>query len=345
MMTIHDIQCLRLYGQHLTAPDEPLAVAADLCGLQAQFLNSALHALRIRSTQPSTDGMVKCWTLRSTVHLFPESDLPLYLRRRGTPDDVCDSGWYKWTRDHAGADGPLPPERDRFFARLMADSIARGIDTREALRQVCRNQGMTEGEEAHIFHGWGGTIAEMAQMGVLCFKVQQAKAYRLCPPFTPMAEDAAHAELARRYFTHYGPATLRDAAYFFRASQKEIKSWMDGLPIQDFACEGRTYFHIPTAANVPDVPGCVFLAGFDQLMLGYRKEDNPFLPAEHLRGIFNLAGIVAPAVLLHGRVVGRWKAAGDHADVTLFEKVGKRDQRCIERAAERWWKQGARLAE
>ena len=344
-MTIHDMLCLRLYGQHLTAPDEPLTVAADLCGLQAQFLNSAIHALRIRSTVPSVDGLVKSWTLRSTVHLFPESDLPLYLRRHGTPDDVCESGWYQWTQERAGADGLLPPERERFFARLMADSIARGIDTREALRQVCRDQGMTEQEEAHLFHGWGGIIAEMAQMGVLCFKVQQEKAYRLCPPFTPMTEEAAHAELARRYFTHYGPATLRDAAYFFHASQKDIKAWMDGLPIEDFTCDGRTYFHIPTAADVPDIPDCVFLAGFDQLMLGYRKEDNPFLPSEHLRGIFNLAGIVAPAVLLHGRVVGKWKAVGDRADVTLFEKVGKRDQRSIEREAKRWWKQGARFVE
>ena len=33
------------------------------------------------------------------------------------------------------------------------------------------------------------------------------------------------------------------------------------------------------------------------MLLGYRKEDNPILPPEHLRGVFNLTGIVHPTVL------------------------------------------------
>ena len=84
-MTTHDIRLLRLQGQHLLSPAPALAVAADLCGLQAQILSCALHALRIRTGKCRTDGLIKTWTLRGTLHLIPEGDLPLYFSRQGTP--------------------------------------------------------------------------------------------------------------------------------------------------------------------------------------------------------------------------------------------------------------------
>jgi len=333
-MNIDTLLALRLSHQHLLSPADSLTAAADLCGLQAQFLSAGLHALRIRSSDGSTEGLVKSWTLRGTVHLFPEKDLPLYIRRRGTPEDVCESGWYQWTsaRGHA-----LPPQRERYFARLVTDAIVSGTDTREDLRLLCREEGMTESEEARLFSGWGGIIAELAQLGVICFKIQQEKAYRLCPNFTPLPEEEANIELARRYFTHYGPATLRDAAYFFHVPQAQVKSWLKALPAESFQLEGRTYFHIPSAEAVPDIPDCLFLAGFDQLMLGYRKEDNPFLPPEHLRGIFNLAGIVLPPILLHGRVAGRWKMDKGKLTLTAFEDIRQGDKKCILRKAESLW--------
>ena len=77
----------RLHNQHLLSPGaDP---AGDLCGLQAQFLRNAVHALRIRTDAPDVSAMVKTWTLRGTVHLLPERDLPLYIRHCGGAEDVC----------------------------------------------------------------------------------------------------------------------------------------------------------------------------------------------------------------------------------------------------------------
>ncbi|MCH5287001.1 MAG: AlkZ family DNA glycosylase [Christensenellaceae bacterium] len=335
-MTIDEVKLLRLKHQYLLSPADSLTVTRDLCGVQAQFLSSALHALRLRTGGQDVNGLVKSWTLRGTVHLFPESDLPLYRRHCGTAADVCESGWFRWRS--AQGNPCITGERDTYFAQVIADGIGEGCDTREGLRQRCRERGMTESEERHVFDGWGGTFAELAEMGVICYQVREEKAYRLCPAFEPMDEHAAQIELARRYFTHYGPATLRDAAYFFRASQAQVKTWLKELPVVSFALEGRDYFHIPQEeGNLPELPACVLLAGFDQLMLGYRKEDNPFLPPEHLRGIFNLAGIVMPGILLRGRVVGRWKQKDGKAVFTLFEKVGAKDKKLILQTAERLW--------
>lgn len=210
------IRC-RLGGQHLlTQRASNAEIAADLCGAQAQILRNALFTLQSRTGSSDFSGLLKTWTLRGTLHLIPESDLPLYVHQQGTAEDVCGTPWYAWMTKCGCA---LPPEREKAFARLMVQEIASGNDTREGLRQACQTAGMTADEEKMVFHGWGGVIGELSLLGVICAQVQEKKAYRLCAPFAPM--DAAEAELtlARRYFTHYGPASLRDAAYFFRVPQ------------------------------------------------------------------------------------------------------------------------------
>ncbi|MBQ8554962.1 MAG: winged helix DNA-binding domain-containing protein [Clostridia bacterium] len=340
-MELHDILLCRLHAQHLLAPVNSLTAARDLCGFQAQFLRNAVHALRLRTDELNTDGLIKSWTLRGTVHLFPRSDLPLYFRRCGTADDVCESGWYQWVsgRGHATS----TPERERYFANLAVEAIAQGNDTREGLRALLRDKGMTEGEESHVFNGWGGLISELAGMGVIGFRVEmkdgvyadETKRYCLLPKFEPMAEEAARLELARRYFTHFGPATLRDAAYFLHWTQKEVREQLAKLPVQTIFCDGCTYYAIENGEPVRDMPPVILLAGFDQLMLGYRKEDNPFLPTEHLRGIFNLAGIVHPAILLYGRGVGRWKEKDGKVELTAFETIKVKDKKLIEREVKR----------
>ena len=324
-MTTAELLLRRLHAQHLLSPGaDP---AADLCGLQAQFLRNALHALRIRTETLSMDGLVKTWTLRGTVHLVPERDLPLYIRHCGGAEDVCKSGWYQWT---AGRGQANPPEREVELARLTLAAIASGVDEREALRLHLRSCGMTAQEEARVFNPWGGMIAELANIGAIAFRVEETKRYRLLASFEPMDESAARLELARRYFTHYGPATLRDAAYFFHWTQAEVKALLPHLPVETAAVDGKTHFFIPNGEPERDLPPVILLAGFDPLMMGYRKEDNPFLPAEHLRGIFNLAGIVAPAILLHGRVVGKWKEKDGKVELTAFEPLPVADRARIE---------------
>ena len=184
------IRC-RLGGQHLlTQRASNAEIAADLCGAQAQILRNALFALQSRTGSSDFSGLLKTWTLRGTLHLIPESDLPLYVHQQGAAEDVCDTPWYGWMTKCGCA---LPPEREKAFARLMVQEIASGNDTREGLRQACQAAGMTADEEKMVFHGWGGVIGELSLLGVICAQVQEKKAYRLCAPFAPM--DAAEAEL------------------------------------------------------------------------------------------------------------------------------------------------------
>ena len=194
---------------------------------------------------------------------------------------------------------------------------------------------MSDMEEKSLFDPWGGLIRALCEEGRICHKVQEKKAYQLCPPFEPMEFTSARLEMARRFFSHFGPATIKDAAYFFGTTQTQVKAWLAELPVEEFQYGGKNMFHI---GNIPygdaQMPECLFLSGFDQFLLGYDKAESLVLPKEHMRDIFNLAGIVRPAVLLHGQVAGWWNLKNRKLKITLFSPA---DRERIEFTASKLW--------
>ena len=325
-MTLEEIKLRRLAGQHLLTPTDTRTVVKNLCGVQAQFLSHALHGLSIRCTEVNIDRLIKSWTNRGTMHLFSADDLPLFLHEGRThflrPVDTLESDAY------------ITADRKAYFADLIVDAVAQGIDEREALKAVCEKAGMTESESQSLFDPWGGIIRALCETGRICHKVQEKKAYQLCPAFEPMAENKARIELARRYFTHFGPATIKDAVYFFGTTQTKVKSWLKQLPVIETSLDGKSYFYIDSGLPAGELPDCLFLAGFDQLMLGYEKTESLFLPKEHMRDIWGLAGIVRPAILANGTVVGWWNLKNRKLKVTLFSPT---DQKLLTNAATKLW--------
>lgn len=325
-MTLEEIKLRRLNGQHLLLKTDTQTAVKTLCGVQAQFLSHALHGLSIRCCNVDTAGLIKSWTNRGTMHLFCADDLPLFLYRGRShflrPQDTLEADLY--------IDAP----RKAFYARVILDAIAAGIDDRESLKAVCEQCGMTETEGKSLFDPWGGLIRALCEEGKICHKVQEKKAYRLCPEFIPMAFREARLELARRYFTNFGPATVKDTAYFFGWTQAQVKELLQELPVESFHLDGRDYFSINQTEPDGQLPHCLFLAGFDQLMLGYEKTENPFLPQDHLRDIFTLSGIVRPVLLVDGNAAGFWNLKNRKLHVTLFEDT---DRDSIRSAAETLW--------
>ena len=326
-MDLEELLLRRLHGQHLLTAAHPLTVVQDLCGLQAQFLSHALHGLLLRSGSTDTTGMAKSWTVRGTMHLFAEQDLPLFLHRGRSH--------FLRPTDTLLDDGTVSASRKDYFADVILDSVANGTDRREDLKEVCIQNGMTDAEAEHLFDPWGGIIRALCEEGKLCHQVSETKAYRLCPDFEPMEEEAARLELARRYFTHFGPATVKDASYFFGTTQAKVRSWMKALPLTETEYGGKPFYYIDSALPADQgIPDCLFLAGFDQLLLGYEKKESLILPQEYLRQVFTLSGIVRPVVLVHGHAAGWWNLKNKVLTVHLFSPA---DHSLIRASAEQLW--------
>lgn len=344
-MERNELALLRLSNQYLLHAGERMRVLRAMNGFQAQFLSNALHAMRLRcaayDNAHAADGFVKGWTLRGTMHIFAEADLPLFLH------SGCQYRSRDWTLPsfwNQRPDWALTPQRQAYFSDLIVDALAQGPLTRESLKDRCRAAGMTQAEEDSMFHPWGGGIRELCERGFLCGMVSEEKAFRLCPAFTPMEERDALLEQTRRYFTNYGPASIRDAAYYFGSSQAEIKKRLARLPVEVAECEGQRLFSLHSG-RMPEqaLPDCLLLAGFDPLVLGYEKKQSIFLPQEYLRGIFSLSGIVMPPVLLHGSAAGRWKRSGKRLFVTQFRPFSREERGFVETAAAQLWGEDMRL--
>ena len=338
-MARNELALLRLSNQYLLRTGERMEVLRAMNGFQAQFLSNALYAMRLRSTAYDTahaaDSLVKSWTLRGTMHIFAEADLPLFLHtgcRYRSRDWTVPSFW------NQRPNWALTPKRQAYFSDLIIDALAQGPMTREALKARCRAAGMTQAEEGSIFHPWGGGIRELCERGFLCGTASEEKAFRLCPPFVPMARENALQEQLRRYLASFGPVSLRDAAYFFALPQARLRALLMQLPVSADSFDGQTLYSLDDGREAGDaLPDCLLLAGFDPLMLGYEKKQSIFLPPEYLRGIFSLSGIVMPPVLLRGTVAGRWKRSGKRLQITAFRPFTPEERRWVKTAAAQLW--------
>jgi len=341
-MTINEIKLRRLANHYLIDKGNKQNVVKDLCGIQAQFMQNAIHALKIRCSdfddKTISDGLVKNWTLRGTVHVFSEDDLPLFLNCNDGKDYRKNEwkGYSFWNQRDKWA---LSPERQKIFSDIILAALSDNVKTRDELKEICRQNGMTQTEEDSMFDPWGGGIRELCERGFINYTVKEKKEYCTSPEFDPLPKANAEIELARRYFTNYGPATIHDAQYFFKTTATKVKEWLKVLPIESIVCNNKTYFFIDNGKVYnKNIPKCIFLAGFDQLMLGYEKKESLILKQEHIRSIFNLAGIVMPSILLNGEIVGKWKKKNGTFSAEIFENINSCDCKLIKDSAEELWK-------
>jgi hypothetical protein len=123
-------------------------------------------------------------------------------------------------------------------------------------------------------------------------------------------------ELARRYLTAYGPATARDFATWSGLPVPIARRGVQAVASKAFEVEGDEL------VATDDLPGCRevrMLGEFDAYLLGY--QDRRYALAEAYRTrIHPGGGMLRPAIVAGGRVVGTWQ----HSDRS-YELFGPAD--------------------
>ena len=94
--------------------------------------------------------------------------------------------------------------------------------------------------------------------------------------------------------------------------------------------DGKKYYSLHEPIQDGTLPECVLVPGFDQLVLGYRDRER-MIDQRFLRELTNISGIVAPSILIRGRIRARWKLDGNTVIITSFEKRLKKDEAAIRR--------------
>ena len=326
MIDDRELLLASLDNQHLLDRVDMASVVSNLCGLQAQFANNPAHALRFRAYDFDEaswqDGLVKTWTFRRTIHVVRRDELGLFLSAQGVPD--------KWD-DEWGVSRRIKP---RLSANIVA-WIREGNGGREALKERCRAKGVDEEVLANVFHGWGGLLKEICQRGLAAYVPGTEKRFIACDAVDFMERDEARAILLRRYFTRLGPATIADCATFMGLTPKTVLGVLDRfpLPLQSVGGRGGEYFYLREWDARREIPECVFLAGFDQLLMAYRDRRR-LVDDKHKGCVVTNTGIVHPTIVVGGRVRAKWRKDGKTLRVTPFVSLSLRRRRRVEEAGE-----------
>ena len=324
-METEQLKLLRLQNHHLLMPANADSVVSGLIGLQAQYGANALHALRIRACDtPDFSQYIKIWSMRGTLHLHAVSDLPTVLYR-GSETDFGQMFFHNESLDAS---------RSELFRNLILAALSDGDKTREELKTICEREGMSEAEAQIILHPWGGMFRALAEKGEIAYTATGNRVFTKLSPFEPMEKIPALQELMRRYVENYAPVSLRDAQTFFGLAQKTLAPFLEHWARESFTYGEQTYFTAGQALSEnAEMPQALFLAGFDQFLLGYRKADNPILLKSTIKNIYNNTGIVFPTVLINGTIGAIWKRAGNKLEIQPLVKIGKRYRAIIERKA------------
>ncbi len=311
----------RLVGQHLRAP-LPVAsfdrMVADICGLHAQVMSAAELAAAVR-----VDGLargavaaalwderrlVKVWAQRGTLHLLLAEDLPLYVAALSNRRFDLDGPWLKY---HGLEAREVP---------ALVDAVGEALDgrqlTREELGQeVVRLLADTK-FEALLASGWGAVLKPAAFQGRLCFgpsdgnRVTFVRPDQWVGPFDVPDPMESLREVARRYLSAYGPATVDEFAGWWGVKPKAVRPLFvagDGfLPVEVEARKAWDVEQAPAPGRW-DGPVVRLVPLFDPYVVAVRRAGARPLEGPEKDLVYRKAGWISPVLLVDGELAGVWE--------------------------------------
>jgi hypothetical protein len=343
-----DITHHRLAGQQIApvARKGPGEVVAWLGAMQAQDYPGALWAIGLRLPEATeTDiaqaiadrTIVRTWPMRGTLHFVAAADVHWMLKFL-TPRIIAGAAR---RRQELELDDAIFARCEKVFVRVLqgGNQVARD----ELLGSLQRARiSVTSQRGYHI-------LCRLAQEGLICFGAHQGKqpTFALLDEWAPKTRNLerteALAELARRYFTSHGPATLHDFAWWSGLKISEARAAIEtaGAHLASEMIDGKACWMSPDRpARRTASPRVHLLPGFDEYMLGYQDRSAALDPQHAQKIVPGGNGMFMPTLVINGRVAGTWKRVVKKKSVVItvapFAPLNKAEVRALAPAAERY---------
>lgn len=311
-----------------------VAEAASLTvAIQAQDAPAARLGIRARVAGATRSGVLRAveddrtvartWLMRSTIHLVDSRDLR-WLNRLTGPS-IRRRMRLRWPQMG------LTDEVLERCAGLLPAVLADGPRTRAEVRTAFEADGVasvfTEAQApTHV-------LVYASTVGLVCRATDRGRdaTFALLDDWLPDAcegpsGDEALAELARRYFAAFSPATAADfGSWAGLPHSRAIELIRDELTPVDV--DGRPGYRLGT---VDPVRGVRLLPAFDNYLLGY-ADRAAILPVDRQPLVYQ-GGMIRPSVVADGAVVGSWSLppSSGRLTVTPFAPLTRRVERAIE---------------
>ncbi|EDY17744.1 conserved hypothetical protein [Chthoniobacter flavus Ellin428] len=339
---------LRLHNQQISTHrfTRPAEVVAWLGAMQAQDYPGALWSIGLRlpgATQEDIEHaiaertIVRTWPMRGTLHFVAAEDLH-WMRTLLAPRIIARS---------AGRHRQLELT-DAIFTRaekIFLKALRGGQQlTREEMFALLEKSRISTTDQRGYHILW-----RLAQEGLLCFGTHRGKqpTFTLLDEWLPAGQprdaEACLAELALRYFTSHGPATMDDFVAWSGLRISEAKAGVHLLSTRlarENVAEKTYWFSTDTPVAAKKSSAAYLLPGFDEFMLGYRDR-SPSLAPKHADKICPSSnGVFHPTVVVDGQVIGTWKRIAQKSALSItptpFESFGPTVRRALAAPARRY---------
>ncbi|GAB3656708.1 winged helix DNA-binding domain-containing protein [Glycomyces tarimensis] len=306
----------RLWGERHSTP---LDAFAHLGAVQSQEIAAykLTPAMRTVSSDPAVpyaplkavdalieDGTVlRTHVLRTTWHTVPAVDLRMMLA--ATADRVL--------QVHASMARTLGLDEATLVRcdEILADATGGGRHlTREEASEALAEAGISDPTGQRLIHLlMHAELTEAICSGSPKGKKQTYANFDERVPAGAIDRETAIRELARRFYTSRGPATLKDFTRWSSLKVADAKAAIADLGLKSIDLGGRTcYFEAEPPEPRESGPVVDFVQGFDEMLCSYTDTKDwvlhhtlPLAKAGE-RPRFN------SVILLDGQLIGHWKA-------------------------------------
>jgi len=307
----------RVRAQVLTGvrPTDPVEAVRRVGALQAQDPRALRLAIRARTTGVDAlavqralaepGGLVVTWLMRGTLHAVPATDVRWLLALLRPARSSGRTRRLALGLDDHLLDTALP---------IAVELLAAGPLTRSELADRLRAAGVPLGPGQAPAH----LLSVAAREGLVCrgpdrdgepTYVRLSDWLAGAEPVEPVERDDALARLARRYLTGHGPAGAADLAAWSGLPLRDARTGLGALAaageVEGVRIGGAPAYWLPGEPS-PEDRTVRLVPAFDEYLLGYRGRALA-LDAAHAHRIQAGGGIVHPAVLLGGRIIGTWR--------------------------------------
>jgi Winged helix DNA-binding domain len=311
MMRPSDVPHTRLHHQRLTSPQfkKPADVVRWLGAVQAQEYSPAKWAIGQRMRGATDDAVERAFAvgsilrthvLRPTWHFVAPEDIRWMLELTGPRVKASIASYAR----NVSLDEVTFKRSQRVIERALRGG---GHLTRSALRQTFQRAGIpTDGIRAVLM------LMRAELDGLICSGPRAGGEFTYAlledrvPKSQTLTRDEALTELARRYFTSRGPATLQDFVWWSGLTTADARSGIEmaGSDLSRDVIDG-TVCWLPSSTRAVRRPAGAahLLPVYDEYLVAY-KDRSAVVDSRYCKRGTNV--LFGSTVVVDGRVVGTW---------------------------------------
>ncbi|UOQ68626.1 winged helix DNA-binding domain-containing protein [Hymenobacter volaticus] len=303
---------------------DPTAVVRCMGAMQAQDYGQAVWAVGVRtlaSSRVEVDQAINdrnillTWLMRGTIHLVSAEDA-LWMVQLFGPRLLA-----------AASTRRKQLELDQAVITRTKSLFQEALRGGQPVPRSALMQALTQAGISPQGHRGYHLLWSLALEGFICFGPRQdnEQTFVLLEEWLPtprnLSREEALAELATRYFTSHGPATLHDFAGWTGLPMAEVRQGHEAIKanLQTEKVAGSTLWWSSSSGltALAEPPRVCLLPGFDEYLLGY-KDRSAVLATEHSSQLCPGAnGIFKQMVVVDGQIVGTWKSKPSKTTVEI----------------------------